>query len=83
MVFPYKGEGPGSEGFNRNDILLSVGTGLRINLPGDLSMRLSWGIPLMRNNYEASPWGRFHFELSMSPDFDAIVRMRKPKQETL
>ena len=83
MVFPYKGEGPGSEGYNRNDVLLSVGTGLRINLPGDLSMRLSWGIPLMRNNYESSPWGRFHFELSMSPDFDAIVRMRKPKQEAL
>ena len=83
MVFPYKGDGPGSEGYNRNDVLLSMGTGLRINLPGDISMRLSWGIPLMRNNYESSPWGRFHFELSMSPDFDAIVRMRKPKQEAL
>ena len=83
MVFPYKGEGPGSEGYNRNDVLLSMGTGLRINLPGSLSIRLTWGIPLMRNNYETSPWGRFHFELSLSPDFDAIVRMRKPKQEAL
>lgn len=83
MVFPYKGSGLGSGTYDRNDILLSMGTGLRINLPGDLSMRLTWGIPLMRNNYESAPWGRFHFELSLSPDFDAIVKRRKPKTENL
>ena len=83
MVFPYKGRGPGSEGYDRNDVLLSTGTGIRINLPGDLSIRLTWGIPLMRNNYESSPWGRFHFEMSLSPDFDAIVKLRKPKAERL
>ena len=83
MVFPYKGSGPGSEGYDRNDVLLSTGTGIRINLPGSLSIRLTWGIPLMRNDYETSPWGRFHFELSLSPDFDAIVKLRKPKTERL
>ena len=83
MVFPYKGSGPGSEGYDRNDMLLSTGTGIRINLPGSLSIRLTWGIPLMRNDYETSPWGRFHFELSLSPDFDAIVKLRKPKTERL
>ena len=84
MVFPYKGTGLGAEGYNHDDILLSAGFGARINLPGDLSLRLAWGIPLMRNKFETPPTcGRFHFELSLSPDFDAIVRMRKPKQEAL
>ena len=83
MVFRYKGSRSGLEGYDRNDVLLSTGTGIRINLPGDLSIRLTWGIPLMRNNYESSPWGRFHFEMSLSPDFDAIVKLRKPKAERL
>ena len=64
MVFPYKG----------------TGFGARINLPGDLSLRLAWGIPLMRNKFETPPTcGRFHFELSLSPDIDALVKLRKPK----
>ena len=80
MVFPYKGNGTGSEGYNKDDVLLSIGLGTRINLPGDLSIRLSWGFPLMKNKYEApQSWGRFHIEMSLSPDFDAIVRLRKPK----
>ncbi len=83
MVFPYKGDGLGSEGYNKDDVLLSIGLGTRINLPGDLSLRLSWGFPLMRNKFEESTWGRFHIELSLSPDFDAIVRLRKPKKEQL
>ena len=83
MIFPHKGSGSGSEGYDRNDALLSTGVGIRINLPGDLSIRLTWGIPLMRNDYESSPWGRFHFEMSLSPDFDAIVKLRKPKTEKL
>ena len=80
MVFPYKGSGAGSEGYSKDDVLLSIGFGTRINLPGDLSLRLSWGFPIMRNKYETSPsWGRFHIELILSPDFDAIVKLRKPK----
>ena len=80
MVFPYKGNGTGSEGYNKDDVLLSIGLGTRINLPGDLSIRLSWGFPLMKNKYEVrQSWGRFHIEMSLSPDFDAIVRLRRPK----
>lgn len=80
MVFPYKGNGIGSESYNKDDVLLSIGFGTRINLPGDLSIRLSWGFPLMKNKYETNQsWGRFHIEMSLSPDFDAIVRLRKPK----
>ena len=80
MVFPYKGNGTGSEGYNKDDVLLSIGLGTRINLPGDLSIRLSWGFPLMGNKYEVNQsWGRFHIEMSLSPDFDAIVRLRRPK----
>ena len=46
-----------------------------------VSLELSWGFPLMRNKYEVNQsWGRFHIEMSLSPDFDAIVRLRKPKR---
>ena len=84
MVFPHKGSGEGSEGYNKDDVLISLGTGLRINLPGDLSLRLTWGFPLMRNRHETNQsWGRFHIELSFAPDFDALVKIRKPKSEKL
>lgn len=34
----------------------------------------------MRNHYEENPkCGRFHFELSLTPDFDALVKLRRPK----
>ncbi|MCR5261857.1 MAG: BamA/TamA family outer membrane protein [Candidatus Gastranaerophilales bacterium] len=79
MVFPYKAGGLGSEGYNKDDVLMSIGTGIRIQLPGDLFIRLSWGFPLMKNRYEDSSWGRFHIEMSLSPDFDALVKLRKPK----
>ena len=81
-VFPYKGTGAGSQGYNRNDFLLSIGGGIRISLPKDISLRLSWGIPLMNNDHEEfDKKGRFHFELSISPDFDALVKLRKPKNK--
>lgn len=37
------------------------------------------------NNIHEEPnkWGRFHFELSLSPDFDALVRLRKPKNKNI
>ena len=74
----------GAEGYNHDDILLSARFGTRITLPGDLSLRISWGIPLMRNKFESAPTcGRVHFELSLSPDFDALVKLRKPKTEKL
>ena len=80
-IFPYKGSGPGSQGYNQNDFLMSLGCGLKINLPKDISLRLSWGFPVMNNIHEEhNRWGRFHFELTLSPDFDALVKLRKPKK---
>ncbi len=81
-VFPYKGTGTGAQGYNQNDFLMSLGVGFRINLPGSASLRIAWGFPVMRNAYEeVSKCGRFHFELSITPDFDAIVKLRHPKEK--
>ena len=79
-VFPYKGTGPGSEGYDSNDFLASIGLGLKVTLPGNITAKLAWGFPLMRNSHEADyHQGRFHFELSLQPDFDTLVKLRKPK----
>lgn len=79
-VFPYKGSGPGSQGYNQHDFLMSLGFGFKINLPKDINLRISWGFPVMRNNHEeVNKCGRFHFEMSVTPDFDALVKLRKPK----
>jgi hemolysin activation/secretion protein len=57
--------------------LASIGMGLRVQLPGDLSARLYWGYPLINNEYEKHRHlGRFHFELTMEPNFDALLRKR-------
>ena len=51
--------------------------GLRVQLPGDLSARLYWGWPLVNNKYETDrKMGRFHFELSVEPDLDALLARR-------
>ena len=79
-VFPYKGDGPDAPSYNSNDVLISMGLGFRFHLPKDISLRICWGFPLMRNHYEENPkCGRFHIELSVTPDFDALVKLRKPK----
>ena len=79
-IFPYKGTGEGKEGYNQNDFLMSLGFGFRFNLPKDINLRIAWGFPLMRNNHEeVNKCGRFHIELSLTPDFDALVKLRKPK----
>lgn len=58
----------------------SLGMGLRVQLPLDLSARLYWGFPLIRNYHEdASKMGRFHFELTMSPNIDALLAERSTK----
>ena len=57
--------------------MASVGMGLRVQLPGDLSARLYWGFPILNDTrYEENKYGRFHFELTMAPDFDALLRSR-------
>ncbi len=58
----------------------SVGMGLRIQLPADLTARLYWGFPLIRNyNEDASKMGRFHFEMTLSPNIDALLASRSTK----
>ena len=58
----------------------SVGMGLRVQLPGDLSARLYWGFPLINNRWETDrKYGRFHFEMTLSPDFDALLASRYRK----
>ena len=79
-IFPYKGTGKGSEGYDQNDFLMSLGFGFKINLPGSANLRIAWGFPVMRNSHEeVNKCGRFHIELSLQPDFDALVKLRKPK----
>lgn len=77
-IYPYKGSGAGSRSYNSDDYMLSIGLGLRISLPGDVSARLYWGCPMWKNAYETrykSP--RFSFEISLAPDIDKILEHRK------
>ncbi len=78
-IFPYKGSGEGHQSYDGSDFLASIGFGTKISLPGELNLRMAWGFPLMSNRYETSSWGRFHIDLSLSPDFDTIVALRQPK----
>ena len=56
---------------------MSLGMGLRVQLPGDLSARLYWGFPLVNNRFEQDrKYGRFHFELTLEPNIDALLRHR-------
>jgi hemolysin activation/secretion protein len=72
-VFPYVGE----DAYNGSYFLTSVGMGVRVQLPGDLSARLYWGYPLINNAYENHRhMGRFHFELTLEPDIDGLLAKR-------
>lgn len=58
----------------------ALGMGLRIQLPADLSARLYWGYPLISNRWEPDrKMGRFHFELTLSPNIDALLAARSTK----
>ncbi|HIS37153.1 TPA: ShlB/FhaC/HecB family hemolysin secretion/activation protein [Candidatus Scatousia excrementigallinarum] len=82
MVFPFKGDGPGAPGYDANDVLLGIGMGLRVSLPKDITARLYWGFPMIRNSHEPHQQaGRFHFDIVLTPDYDALVKLRKPKQQ--
>ena len=81
-IYPYKGDGPGARSYNKNDYMVSAGMGLRITLPGDASARLYWGYPLMHNDYERdTKHPRFSFEISLAPDFDKILSLKRKKQK--
>ena len=77
-VFPWVGQ----DYYGGSYFLASVGMGLRVQLPGDLSARLYWGYPLINNAYETNrKMGRFHFELTLEPDFDALLSKRSTKAQ--
>ncbi len=77
-VFPWVGQ----DYYHGSYFLTSVGMGLRVQLPGDLSARLYWGFPLINNAYEQHrKYGRFHFELTLEPDFGALLAKRSTKAE--
>ena len=56
--------------------MASLGMGLRVQLPGDLTGRIYWGFPLINSRDLGSKTGRLHFELTMEPNFDALLRKR-------
>ncbi|MCM1338740.1 MAG: BamA/TamA family outer membrane protein [Muribaculaceae bacterium] len=77
-IFPYVVE----DYYNGSYFLASVGMGVRVQLPGDLSARLYWGYPLVNNAYETHRhMGRFHFELTLEPDFDGLLSKRSTKEQ--
>ncbi len=78
-VFPWSGSVHYDSYF-----LASVGMGLRVQLPGDLSARLYWGYPLINTAYEQHrKIGRFHFDLTLEPDIGALLAKRSTKAEPL
>ena len=79
-VFPWVGQ----DYYGGSYFLASLGMGLRVQLPGDLSARLYWGYPLINNAYETNrKMGRFHFELTLEPDFDALLSKRSTKAQPM
>ncbi len=81
-VFPQVGEYQygydAGFGVSKSYFMASIGMGLRIQLPFDLTGRLYWGFPLINSQYleRDRKVGRFHFELTMEPNFDALLRRR-------
>ena len=72
-IFPTASE----DAYGGSYFAASLGMGLRIQLPGDLSARLYWGYPLINNAWEADrKYGRFHFELTLAPNIDALLASR-------
>ena len=75
-ILPYKGEG---ESYDKNDFLMSIGLGLKADLPKDINLKMSYGLPVTENKYEENKSGKFHIELRISPDFDSLLKLRKAK----
>lgn len=75
MIFPYKY----GQAIDSNDLLMSWGLGLRVNLKKDLAARFYWGFGLT-NKYDVDQrMGRFHFDITCAPDIGKIVAGRTPK----
>lgn len=77
-IFP----APCEDAYGGRYFAASLGMGLRLQLPADLTARLYWGFPLIRNHHEPySKMGRFHFELTLSPNIDALLAQRSTKAQ--
>lgn len=77
-VFPYKGIGGGVDS---SDVLASIGPGLRIRVNDYLNARVYFGFGLLQNKYEVrQPTGRFHFELTSTPDLAALMKYKKYRE---
>lgn len=78
-AFPYKGPGGRIES---SDFLTSVGVGLRVNFSDNLNARFYWGFPLSNNPFETDQRsGRFHFEVTTSPDLTRLKSHPKAKKQ--
>ncbi len=85
-IFPFVGEDQpyGRAMGDGSYFLASIGMGIRAQLPGDMSARLYWGYPLINNAWEQHRhMGRFHFELTVEPDFDSLLSKRSTKAQPL
>ena len=63
-LYPYRGDGS-----NYNDILFSAGAGLRFQLPYNIVLKATYGVPLRHNKYD-NHHGDWNLEISVSPDFN-------------
>ncbi len=63
-LYPYKGDN-----FNYNDVLFAAGAGLRIQLPFDIVLKATYGVPLKHNTHDKHH-GNWNLELSIAPDFN-------------
>ena len=76
MVFPNKY----GQAIDSGDFLMSWGVGLRMQLSQNLGARFYWGFGL-NNRYEYDRQaGRFHFEITCTPDIGTILSQRKFKE---
>ena len=81
-IFPYKGTGKGAEGIDKNDFLMSLGFGLKFDLPKDVNVKASLAFPLLKNSHEEkNQIAKFHIEARVSPDFDFISKLIKQRKE--
>lgn len=57
------------ENFNTNDVLFSGGAGLRVQLPFNIVLKATYGVPLKHNKFDKHH-GNWNLELCFSPDFN-------------
>ena len=66
-LYPYRGSD--GDSLNKNDILLSAGAGLRLQLPYDIVLKATYGVPLKHTRYDEHH-GNWNLEIGFSPDLN-------------